>query len=119
VLQNNERVGRLTKMTGDRIATDTTVQADLQKKAATDPNASVKLGLIYWTFGKGKEAEDAIRAGMAKGKLSDPDAAKVALGHALLSQGKKQEAVTAFDSVAKNSKAAPIARLWSIYARKA
>jgi hypothetical protein len=118
-LQNNERVGRLTKMTGDRIATDTTVQADLQKKAAADPNASVKLGLIYWTFGKGKEAEDAIRAGMAKGKLSDPDAAKVALGHALLSQGKKQEAVTAFDSVAKNSKAAPIARLWSIYARKA
>jgi hypothetical protein len=116
-LQNNERVGRLTKMTGDRIATDTTVQADLQKKAATDPNASVKLGLIYWTFGKGKESEDAIRAGM-KGKLSDPDAAKVALGHALLLQAKKQEAVTAFDSVARNSKEAPIARLWSIYARK-
>ena len=78
----------------------------------------MKLGLIYWTFGKGKESEDAIRAGMAKGKLSDPDAAKVALGHALLSQSKKQEAVTAFDSVARNSKEAPIARLWSIYARK-
>jgi TolA-binding protein len=42
----------------------------------------------------------------------------VALGHALLAQGKKQEAVAAFDSVAKNSKEAPIARLWSIYARK-
>jgi hypothetical protein len=117
-LQNNERVVRLTKMTGDRIATDTAVQADLQKKAVTDPNASVKLGLIYWTFGKGKESEDAIRAGMAKGKLGDPDAAKVALGHALLSQAKKQEAVTVFDSVARNSKEAPIARLWSIYARK-
>ena len=117
-LQSNERVGRLTKMTGDRIAADTAVQSDLQKKAATDPNAGVKLGLIYWTFGKNKESEDAIRAAMAKGKLPDPDAAKVALGHALLSQAKKQEAVTAFDSVARNSKEAPIARLWSIYARK-
>jgi hypothetical protein len=117
-LQSNERVGRLTKMTGDRIAADTAVQSDLQKKSATDPNAGVKLGLIYWTFGKNKESEDAIRAAMAKGKLPDPDAAKVALGHALLSQAKKQEAVTAFDSVARNSKEAPIARLWSIYARK-
>jgi len=117
-LQPGERVDRLVKMTGDRITQDAAIQADLQKKAATDPNAGVKLGLIYWTFGKGKEAEDAIRAGMAKGKLTDPDAAKVALGHALLAQGKKQEAVTAFESVPKTSKEAPIARLWAIYARK-
>ena len=117
-LQGGERVDRLVKMTGDRITQDTAVQADLQKKAAADPNSGVKLGLIYWTFGKGKESEDAIRAGIAKGKLADPDGAKVALGHALLSQGKKPEAVAAFDSVAKTSKEAPIARLWSIYARK-
>jgi TolA-binding protein len=53
-----------------------------------------------------------------KGKLADPEAAKIALGHALLAQGKKPDAVQAFDSVARNSKQAPIARLWSIYARK-
>jgi len=117
-LLNGERAARLVKMTNDRVGADTAVQSDLEKKAATDPNASVKLGLIYWTFGKNKEAEDAIRAGM-KGKLADPDAAKVALGHALLSQGKKPEAVAAFDSVPKASKASGIARLWSIYARKA
>lgn len=117
-VQNGERVTRLVKMTNDRVAADTAVQADLQKKAATDPNASVKLGLIYWSFGKGKEAEESIRKGMM-GKVADPEAAKVALGHALMAQGKKAEAVSAFDSVARNSKEAPIARLWSIYAKKA
>lgn len=117
VVQANERLGRLNKTIADRIAADAAVQADLQKKAAADPNSGVKLGLIYYTLGKGKEAEDAIRAGM-KGKLADPEGAKIALGHALLAQGKKPEAVQAFDSVTKNSKDAPIARLWAIYARK-
>jgi predicted Zn-dependent protease len=118
-LLNGERAARLVKMTNDRVAADAATLADLQKKAPTDPNASVKLGLIYWSMGKNKEAEEAIRAGINSGKLADPDGAKVALGHALLSQGKKQDAVQAFDSVPKNSKEAPVARLWSIYARKA
>ena len=90
----------------------------LEAKVGTDPNANVKLGLIYWANGKGKEAEDAVRKGMM-GKVADPEAAKVALGHALMAQGKKADAVAAFDSVARNSKEAPIARLWSIYAKKA
>ena len=118
VVQNNERMTRLFKKISDDTAANVAVQADLQKKAATDGTAGVKLGLIQWSMGKSKEGEDAIRAGMARGKLADLEAAKVALGHTLLSQGKKQDAVTAFDSVARNSKQAPIARLWSIYARK-
>jgi hypothetical protein len=117
-LLTGERAGRLVNTTNQQVAANAAVQADLQKRAAADPNASVKLGLIYWSFGKNKEAEDAIRAGIMKGKLADPEAAKIALGHALLGQGKKQEAVSAFDSVAKTSKVAPIARLWSIYARR-
>jgi predicted Zn-dependent protease len=118
VVQNNERVTRLFKKISDDMTANAAVQADLQKKVATDPNSSVKLGLIHWSTGKTKEAEDAIRAGMTKGKLADPEGAKVALGHVLFTQGKKPEAVSAFDSVARNSKEAPIARLWSIYARK-
>jgi hypothetical protein len=117
-VQSSERVTRLFKKINDDIMANVAIQADLQKKAASDPNASVKLGMIYWSMGKYKESEDAIRAGIAKGKLADPEGAKVALGHALFSQGKKPEAVSAFDSVARNSKEAPIARLWSIYARK-
>jgi len=114
----DERVGRLVKMTNDRVAADGAKQAELQQKSASDANASVKLGLIYWTYAKHKEAETAVRAGM-KGKLADPEGAKVALGHTLLSQGNKPEAVNAFNSVARTSKWASVARLWSIYARRA
>ena len=117
-LLNGDRTTRLVKMVGDRVTQDTAVQSDLQKKAASDPNSGVKLGLIYWTFGKNKEAEEAIRSAMAKGKLADPEAGKMALGHVLLAEGKKQDAVTAFSSVARTSKSANIARLWAIYARR-
>jgi thioredoxin-like negative regulator of GroEL len=112
-----ERADRLIKMTNDRVGQDSANQSELQKKAAADPNASVKLGIVYWTYGKQKEAEEAIRNGM-KGKLADPEGAKVALGHVLFSSGKKPDAVTAFNSVAKTSKEAPVARLWAIYARR-
>ena len=116
-VQAGERVTRLiNKIESDRVAAEATTKA-LEAKSA-DPNASVKLGLIYWTMGKGKEAEDVIRKGMTA-KPADPEAAKVALGHALMAQGKKPEAVAAFDSVARNSKEAPIARMWSIYAKRA
>jgi hypothetical protein len=90
----------------------------LEKKAAADPNSALKLGLAYWSSHKDKEAEDAIRKAMA-GKLADPDQAKVALGHVLLTEGKKQDAITAFSSVPRNSKEANVARLWAIYARRA
>jgi len=117
-VQSGERVTRLVnKIESDRVAAEAAAKA-LESKAASDPNASIKLGLFYWSTGKGKEAEDAIRKGMS-GKPADPDGAKVALGHALMAQGKKPEAIAAFDSVARNSKEAPIVRLWSIYARRA
>jgi TonB family protein len=116
LVQNNERVTRLSKKIDDDLAASVRVQFDLQKKASNDPNASVELGLILWSTGKYKEAEDAIRAGIASGQLADPERAKLALGHVLFSQGKKQDAVAAFDSVARDSKEAPIATLWSIYA---
>jgi hypothetical protein len=112
-----ERADRLIKMTNDRVGADAANQAELQAKAAADANASVKLGIIYWTYGKNMEAEDAIRAGM-KGKLADPEAAKQALGRVLLTSGKKPEAITAFNSVVKtNAKQANVSRLWAIYAR--
>jgi len=117
-LLNGDRSERLTKKVNEDVAQNGAVQADLQKKAAADPNVSVKLGLIYWSSGKNKEGEEAIRSAIANGKLADPDAAKVALGHVLLAEGKKQDAVNAFNSVAKNGKEAQIAKLWAIYARR-
>jgi hypothetical protein len=116
-LLNGERAARLIKMANDSVAKDTAILADLQKRAERDPNAKLKLGLILWTYSKNKEAEDAIRAAMMQG-VSDPDAAKIALGHALFSGEKRADAVKAFDSVSKDSKWATIGRLWSIYARR-
>jgi len=116
-LLTGERDQRLVKMANDRAAQDGAAIADLQKRAGTDPNAQVKLGLMYWTTGKNNEAEEAIRKAIASGKVADPDAAKIALGHVLLSEGKGGDAATAFASVAKTSKEANIARLWAIYAR--
>jgi hypothetical protein len=117
-VQNGERVTRLiAKIESDRVAVEAATKT-LETKAPSDPNAGVKLGLIYWSSGKGKEAEEVIRKAMSA-KPADPESAKVALGHALQAQGKKPEAVAAFDSVARNSKEAPIARLWSIYAKRA
>ncbi len=117
-LLNGERTARLVKKVDETVGQDAAVQNDLQKKAASDPNTGVKLCLMYWSFGKTKEAEDTIRSAMARGKLADPDAAKIALGHVLLAEGKKQDAVTAFSSIPRASKEANVARLWAIYARK-
>jgi hypothetical protein len=117
-MMSGERAARLIKMTNDRVAANAAAFAELEKKAAANPNDRVKLGLVYWNYGKLKEAEDAIRTAM-KSKLTDPDGAKMALGHVLLSEGKRPEALQAFNSVARNSKQAGIARLWSIYARQA
>lgn len=112
-----ERDQRLVKMASDRAAQDGAVVADLQKRAKSDPNSAIKLGLLYWSTGKDKEAEEAIRSAIATRKLADPDGAKVALGHVLLSEGKGTDAVTAFSSVTPNVREANISRLWAIYAR--
>jgi hypothetical protein len=117
-LLNGDRSTRLVNMVNGRVTQDAAAQADLQKKAGADPNTGVKLCLMYWSFGKTKEAEDTVRAAIASNKLANPDAAKMALGHVLLAEGKTQDAVTAFSSVPRASKEANIARLWSIYARK-
>jgi tetratricopeptide (TPR) repeat protein len=114
---NGERDQRLVKMATDRAAQDGAAIADLQRRAGSDPDSAVKLGLMYWSTGKDKEAEDTIRAAIATHKLSDPDWAQVALGHVLLADGKGPDAATAFTSVARNGKEANIARLWAIYAR--
>ena len=71
----------------------------MQLKAAqilgrTDPNASLKRGLVLWTYGKNKEAEDTTRAGMMTGNLADPERSPSATP---LVEEKKQDAIAAFN----------------------
>ena len=116
VLQG-ERAGRLQKMTNDSVASDQAVIADLQKKAAADPNANAMLARYLVSYNKFTEAEAAVRTAM-KSKLADPEAAKVTLGHALLGEGKRPEATTTYNSVNRNNKWYSVARLWSLFARR-
>ena len=113
-----ERSGRLLKMTNDTVSADTAVISDLRAKAAAgDANANARLGRVLVSYGKFAEAETAVRAG-AKGKLADVEAAKVTLGHALLGQGKRPEAGSAYNSVNRNNKWYSISRLWSLFSRR-
>lgn len=114
---SGERAGRLMKMTGDSVAADAAAMADLQAKAQTDPNAAVRLSRAQDSYGKSAEAEATIRAA-AKVKGVDIEAAKVQLGHALLDQGKRPEAATAYNSVSRNNKWYSVARLYSLFSRR-
>jgi hypothetical protein len=59
------------------------------------------------------------RAIQKNGLGAELDAAKIALGRALLAQDKTQPAINAFNSaVAGTGNYAAIARLWSIHARQ-
>jgi TonB family protein len=116
-LLSGERDQRLVKMATDRAARDGAAIADLQRRARSDPNSAIRLGLLYWSTGKYKEAEVTIRAAIATRKLIDPNPAQMALGHVLLSESKNQEAATAFRSVhGPNAAAVSIGGMWASYA---
>jgi hypothetical protein len=116
-LLTDERSTRLTKMTNDSVAADSKEIAALQAKAATDPNAGLRLSRVLASYGKHAEAEAAVRAA-AKGKVADIEGAKVQLGHTLLNQGKRPESTAAYNSVNRNNKWYSVARLWSLFSRR-
>jgi tetratricopeptide (TPR) repeat protein len=115
---SGERSNRLVTMTNTAVTNDAAAMANVKKAAdAGDPNASVQLGEMLWTYGKYPEAEAAVRAGLKNPALKDPDQAKITLAHVLISENKKAEAAQTLNSIPKTSKQAPIAQVWAIYAR--
>jgi tetratricopeptide (TPR) repeat protein len=115
-----ERDQRLLTVTAQTLAKSPAETARLRQEAATsrDGSADVTLAEMLWCQGNFAEAEKAVRRGIAKGSLRDPDGAKFVLGHVLLSQGKRAEASRAFGEVSKTGKLASISRLWSLHARR-
>jgi len=113
-----ERAARLIKMTNDRVTAGGASQGQLKAAADADAtgNADLKYGLNLLSYGKNAEAEAVIAQAQREGKLIDADAASIALGRAFLGEGKKADAVKAFNAVPRASKQAGIARVWSIYA---
>ena len=111
---------RLINLTNAALANNQAELAQLRQAADANPNdgnADVKLAEALWTYGKFPEAEQMARRGIKEGNLQDPDLAKLILAHALLSQGKRQEAASTFASVSKTGKLASVGRLWSLMTR--
>jgi tetratricopeptide (TPR) repeat protein len=81
------------------------------KSAATGDDL-VKLGAGYLSYGENEKALEAIKAGVAKGKLTNPDQAGILLGLAYLRANNKAEAAKAFRTVKVDPTMTRIAKLW-------
>ena len=78
-------------------------------------DALVKYGEAYWSYGQYDKAAEVIQAGITKG-VQNADDAKLRLGIAYISAGKKAQAMDAFKGVAAGSVPAQIAKLWTLAA---
>jgi tetratricopeptide (TPR) repeat protein len=90
--------------------------ADKALAAAKTGNAAYEVGKLYFSAGDYAKAATAFQKALTSGGLSDMDDANAELGMALARQGKKAEAVKAFDAI-KDPKFAEIARLWKMSLR--
>jgi tetratricopeptide (TPR) repeat protein len=74
------------------------------------------VGKLYFSSGDYPKATDALKKAIAKGGLTDADAAEMLLGVALARSGNKAEAGKAFDAI-KNPKFAEIGKLYKLAVR--
>ena len=94
-------------------------KAQAAANAAKSGDALVKLGEDFWGMGKYQDALDSIKAGIAKGNLTNPDEAQIRLAIAFIGLHQRDAAVRALAQVSKTAPAhtQAIAKLWSVYAR--
>ena len=81
-------------------------------KAAPTGDDLVHVGAAYLGYGDNAKAVEAIKAGIAKGKLTKPDQAGILLGIANLKANNKDEASKAFKTVKVDPTMTRIAKLW-------
>lgn len=109
------RADRLEKMANDAIASNLRNLPRTVKEAhaAKTGDLLVKLGEDYCGMGKGKEAVEAVKAGIAKG-VQDKDNAQVRLGQAYYAAGQKSQAIHAFAQVKTKGNAQLVANMWKL-----
>jgi tetratricopeptide (TPR) repeat protein len=89
---------------------------EAQAKAAATGNEYVALGMMHYSFGQYGEAVNAVKAGIAKGKLTNAADAQMTLGLALLKAGQKGEALKAFRAAESTDEVTHrISELWALY----
>jgi tetratricopeptide (TPR) repeat protein len=112
--QTKERNARLLETAKKAAALDkTTLDAqDARAKAKPTGDADVKLGAAYLSYNEPQKAIEALKRGIGKGKLKDPDEAAILLGIAYSQVNNKEEAAKAFNTVAGTPVMTRIAKLW-------
>jgi hypothetical protein len=112
--RDKERSTRLLEEAKKAAAYDKTTldKQDASAKAKPTGDADVKLGAAYLSYQQPDKAIEAIKRGVAKGGVKDPDEAGLLLGMAYLEVGNKAEAANAFRTVTQNPLMARVAKLW-------
>jgi hypothetical protein len=87
---------------------------EAEAKAAKTGVSDVVLGEVFLTYGQEDKAVEALRRGIGKGGLKNPDEANLLLGKGLLRQGNGSEAAAAFAKVGGDL--GRLAQLWGILA---
>ncbi len=81
-------------------------------RSAATGDADVQLGATYLGYGENEKALEALKRGIAKGKLTNPDQAGILLGIANLRANNKVDAAKAFRTVKADPTMSRIAKLW-------
>jgi tetratricopeptide (TPR) repeat protein len=100
----------------DKATLDSSAQ---QAALANTGNQDVGLGLAYFGYQQYDKAVQALKQGIAKGGLKDPESAHLLLGIAQLKQGDKTDALQSFKAVKGDPTMERLATLWSLRARQA
>jgi hypothetical protein len=116
-----ERHKRLRDLVIKKVAEAQAAQAEEEKQAlaAKDGNDLLSVGMNLVYQGDKAKGLQLMQQGIAKGGLKRPDDAKLHLGIAQLIAGENAKAQATFKGVAGNDGTADLARLWSLYARRA
>jgi len=114
-----DRNTRLLATAKERAAADRVGLAKADKEAAAGNSGDVDLrvGQAYMSYGQYAAAVTAIQRGIAKGNVTDPAEAQMALGIAQLRAGNKSEASKAFRAVKGDADTRRVAKLWSLRAQ--
>lgn len=116
-----ERHKRLRDLVEKKVAEKAAAQAEDEKQAlaAKDGNALVEVGMGLVFNGQSAKGLQLMQQGIAKGGLKRPEDAKLHLGIAQVAAGDNVKAQATLRSVTGNDGTADLARLWSLYAKRA
>lgn len=116
-----ERDKRLRDLVNKRIAESKKTESDDEKAAlaAKDGNDLVTIGLNQVFEGQKAKGLQMMQQGIAKGGLKRPEDAKLHLAIAQINAGDNAKAQATLKTVSGNDGTGDLARLWSLYARRA